>query len=211
VSPKRYHVINSKLLQDWNNVLVIPGNHEFYGSHVNDSWFGKQERVFQNSYGNKCHYVNNSIVEIDGVYFVCSALWSHIGFEKASKIQYQMNDYHSIAKLTVDKVNEYHKVNVAFLKEAMGKIPDGKRCIVVTHHVPSHNLISSRWRGNELNEAFAADMDVFIMTYGSKISHWIHGHSHDFLDEVVNGIRFIRNPMGYPHERDCKLDFVIDV
>jgi predicted phosphodiesterase len=211
VSPKRFHLINNFILQNWNQTIVIPGNHEFYGSHKNDDWFGENERLFSNSYGNQCHYVNNKVVEIDGFYFVCSTLWSHIGYEKASQIQYSMNDYHQIHGLTVDRVNEIHKKNRRWLQDAVNNIPDGKKCIIVTHHTPSFNLINPRWRGNELNEAFSADMDTFIMMFGDKISHWIHGHSHDYIDTVINGIRFIRNPMGYPQERDCDMDLVIDV
>jgi hypothetical protein len=122
-----------------------------------------------------------------------------------------MNDYSKIYGLTVDKTNDYHTANRKFLEDAMEKIPEGKRCVVITHHVPSFNLISKRWRGNPLNEAFSADMDTFIMMYGHKISHWIHGHSHDRVDKVIEGVRFIRNPMGYPHERDCDMDLVIEI
>jgi hypothetical protein len=211
VDPTRYNVINNKLLQDWHNVIIIPGNHEFYGSHKNDKWFGENERIFTNSYGNTCHYVNNKVVEIDGVYFVCTTLWTHIGYDKASLIQYRMNDYHQITNLNVDFVNECFQNNRQWLQEAVNNIPDGKKCVVVTHHVPTSHLIHPRWRGNDLNEAFCADLDTFIMMFGDKISHWIHGHSHDKIDRVINGIRFIRNPMGYPSERDCNMDLVIDV
>jgi len=211
VSPKRYNCINNMLLQNWNNTIIIPGNHEFYDSTAKDEWFGEKEQIFSNSYGNKCYYVNNKVVEIDKHYFVCSTLWSNIGYDKASQIQYQMNDYHKIHGLTVDFINECHTANRKWLQEAVSNIPNGKKCVVITHHVPSFNLINPRWRGHELNEAFSADMDTFIMMFGDKISHWIHGHSHDFIDTNLGGIRFIRNPMGYPQERGCNMDLVIDI
>jgi Icc-related predicted phosphoesterase len=210
-SPIRYNYINNHVLPKWKNTIMIPGNHEFYGSHVNDEWFGVKDKIYDGGKGSKVHYLNNGVVEIDGFYFVCSTLWSWAGYDNASQVQHMMNDYREISGLTVDRLNEYHKINRDFLQDAMMSIPNGKRCVMITHHVPSFNLIGARWRGNNLNEAFSADMDTFIMMYGDKISHWIHGHSHDFLDRTLSGIRFIRNPMGYPGERDCDMDLVIEI
>lgn len=202
--------IRDNFLSKWKNTIIIPGNHEFYGSHVNDDWFGSKRQIFQNG-DNTVYYVNNEVIEIDEVYFICSTLWSHIGYEKASQIQYMMNDYRQIQGLTVDQVNVYHEINREFLIESIESIPTGKKCVLVTHHVPSFNLISDRWRGNELNDAFSADMDTFIMKYDHKISLWIHGHSHDRIDKRLGETRFIRNPMGYPGERDCDMDLVVSI
>ena len=203
--------IENRLLAKWKNVVLIPGNHEFYGATYEHKFFGEAYEVYEHSNGNKCHYVNNGIVEIDGVHFVCTTLWSHIGYDNAYHIQNSMNDYYQIRGLSVDKVNKFYATNVEFLVDAMSKIPKGKKCVIVTHHVPSYNLISPRWRGSRLNDAFSADMDVFIMTHSDKISHWIHGHSHDAVDQYIDGIRFIRNPMGYPQERDVDMDMVIRI
>jgi len=204
-------IVKNRILTKWKNTIVIPGNHEFYGSDVDDPFFGSAENTISLDNGNTCHYVNNKVLEINGIYYVCSTLWSYVDPINAYEIQNGVNDYHKIGGLTVDKMNEIHMKNREWFVEAMNEIPEGKRCIVMTHHVPSYNFISERWRGNRLNDAFSADMDVFIMNYGHKISHWIHGHSHDFLDTTVNGIRFIRNPMGYPQERNCDMDMVIEV
>lgn len=222
-SPEHYDYINSRLMK-WKNVILIPGNHEFYGSTIDDPFFGSYEKVYENSKGHKVHYVNNKVLEIDGVTYICTTLWTYIDFHHSFQIMQGMNDFYQIKGMTVDKWNEIHKENKRFLEESLDALPTGKRCIVVTHHVPSFNLISERFRGNSLNEAFSADMDVLIMSYGDKISYWIHGHSHDFLDKNIDGVRFIRNPMGYPGElthsiksnnnskgRVCDMDLVISV
>lgn len=207
----REKCIHSQLLRKWKNVLVIPGNHEFYDSNSFDPFFGSKEEVYSNEKGNTCQYVNNKSVEINGTIFLCTTLWSYVDPIKAFEIECSLNDYKQISGLKVDTMNEYHQRNKDWLEEAIKEVPDNKRCIVVSHHVPSYNFISERWRGNPINDAFSADMDVFIMKYGHKISHWIHGHSHDALDKSINGTRFIRNPMGYPHERDVDMDMVIEV
>jgi predicted phosphodiesterase len=210
-SPITYNYINTRILPRWKNTILIPGNHEFYESTVDDEFFGSAEKIYTHHNGNKFHYVNNKVVILEGIHFICSTLWSHVGHENLYNIQNSMNDYRAIKGLTVDKMNLVHAENARFLQEAVDAVPDGKRCVVITHHLPSFHLITPRYRNNSLNEAFAADMDVFIMKNGHKISHWIHGHSHDEIDEVINGVRFIRNPMGYPQERDCNMDMVITI
>ena len=203
--------ITEHILPKWKNVIIIPGNHEFYGDDIDHKYFGSIETIYENQKGNKAYYVNNKIVELNGVYFVCSTLWSHIGYENALHIKTQMNDFYKITGMTIDIYNSIYRANVHFMEDAMSKIPNGKRCVVVTHHIPSYNLVNRRWREHPTNDAFSSDMDIFIMQHESKISHWIHGHSHDYLDETHSGIRFIRNPMGYPQERDCDMDMVISV
>jgi len=200
--------IHEKILPNWKNTIIIPGNHEFWGNSSDDEFFGSKKKVWTKD-GNTCTYMNNDVVEIDGVTFIGTTLWSYIGGDKHFEIQNGMGDYTYIQGNTVDKNNQRFLDNCEFLTNAVKDLD--KKAVVITHHVPSFNLINDQYRGHSLNEAFAADMDTFIMMYGHKISHWIHGHSHDEIDRVFDGIRFIRNPMGYPQERNCNMDMVIRI
>jgi hypothetical protein len=200
--------IKERILPKWKNTIIIPGNHEFWGAYADDDFFESEKKVWTKG-DHTCTYMNNDTVEIDGVTFIGSTLWSYVGGDKHFAVQNGMGDYFYINDNTVDKNNERFLANCEFLTNAVKDLD--KRAVVITHHVPSFNLINERYKGHSLNEAFAADMDTFIMMYGHKISHWIHGHSHDEIDEMINGIRFIRNPMGYPQERTCDMDMVISV
>jgi predicted phosphodiesterase len=210
-TPMREKFIQEHLLPKWKHIIMIPGNHDLW----DDSWdhpsFGFHRQVFEKN-GNKCYYVNNQIIEIDDVSFICSTMWTHIGAVNSFSIHNSMGDYDMIDGLTVEKINEYHLLNRGFLNESMYKLTNVKtKRVIVTHHVPSFNLISPAWRNHTLNEAFAADMDTFIMMHGDDVSLWIHGHSHDCVDKYLGDIRFVRNPMGYPHERKGDMDLVISV
>lgn len=45
-----------------------------------------------------------------------------------------------------------------------------------------------------------------------KIDLWIFGHTHEAVDEVVNGVRFVSNPRGYPtEETGFRPDLVVSV
>ena len=205
----RSKFIRAHILPKWKHTIIIPGNHEFWKSTCDDEWFGNRKEIYEQD-GNICYYVNNDIVIIDEIPFVCSTMWSYIGHINSYYIQQSMGDYHNCKGLTVDITNKFHTDSRLFLNVAMKDLSN-KRSVIVTHHIPSFNLISPRWRNEDLNEAFAADMDSFIMDNEGKISHWIHGHSHDCLDQYLCGIRFIRNPMGYPHERKGDMDLVITI
>jgi predicted phosphodiesterase len=206
--PAFYYYINNKLLPFWKNIILIPGNHEFYGSTAEDEFFGHKRKVYEHANGNKLYYVNNDVVEIDGVNFVCSTLWSHVGYAQSHQIKFGVSDYSQIKGNTIDKNNQRFKDNCKFLEETVSSLDS---CVVVTHHLPSFSLISDMYRGHTLNEAFAANMDNFIGKHGNKVKLWIHGHSHDFQDKYLGDIRFVRNPMGYPQERHCDMDFVLDI
>lgn len=210
--PMRENFIRDRLLPKWKTIIMVPGNHDLWNCSFDDPFFGSAEKVFEHSNGNKCYYVNNKIVEVDNVCFICSTLWSHIGAVNSFQIQRSLGDYAEIKGYTIEKNNEYHLINKAFLSESVSSlVNDSRKKVIVTHHIPSFNLVSPRWKNQVLNEAFAADMDSFIMMYSDYISCWIHGHSHDFLDTYLGGIHFVRNPMGYPKERNGDMDLVINV
>jgi hypothetical protein len=77
--------------------------------------------------------------------------------------------------------------------------------------LPSYNLISDRYKGRGDNCFFASSLDTFICDNTDLINVWVHGHSHDFLDTDILKTRFIRNPMGHPHERFCDLSFCFEI
>lgn len=208
VDPTRYSYINQHILPKWKNTIIIPGNHEFYGSTKNDEWFESKKVVYEHHNGNKCYYLNNDTVEIEGVTFVCSTLWSEISPNNHITIQNGLNDYYSIKGNTVRDTNERFKANCKYLEETVDSLDS---CVVVTHHVPSFSLVTERYRGHSLNEAFIADMDGFLDQYSHKIPLWICGHSHDFMDKMIYDTRCLRNPMGYPRERDADMDLVVEI
>lgn len=70
--------------------------------------------------------------------------------------------------------------------------------IVVTHHMPHPRSVAPRFAGNVLNRFFLHDMSPLIERAHPKL--WIHGHTHDACDYVVNRTRVVCNPLGYPSE-----------
>jgi hypothetical protein len=211
----RDKIIRDKILPNWKNTVIIPGNHDFYCfsnlncTNINASRFCSFLDVIEDS-GNSVYYGNNVVVNISGVNIVCSSLWSYIDPIDAYYFNNRMNDFRCIPNFDVDLVNSLYDESVLFLRDYFSSCVSSRN-IVLSHNLPSYSLISDRWRGNDVNCYFASNLDDFICDYSDLIPFWVHGHSHDFIDTSILNTRFIRNPMGHPHERNCILDFTIDV
>lgn len=70
--------------------------------------------------------------------------------------------------------------------------------VVVTHHLPTLQVVAPYHRGSVLNSAFASEYGELIA--GSRVDAWIYGHSHTNIDTMIGGIRIICNQMGYVFE-----------
>lgn len=67
--------------------------------------------------------------------------------------------------------------------------------MVITHHAPSRKSIHPRFARSLLSACFVSDAERFLG--GSRVQLWVHGHTHDSFDYLVNGTRVICNPRGY--------------
>jgi hypothetical protein len=72
--------------------------------------------------------------------------------------------------------------------------------VVATHRLSIH----PKYHEDALNPAFATDLDRLVR---APVALWIHGHTHESLDYVVNGARVVCNPRGYlPIEPNAAFD-----
>ena len=69
-----------------------------------------------------------------------------------------------------------------------------EKIIVITHHVPLKELIkNSIMYGHKFNPYWISENVFQFMN--NKPDIWIHGHSHEFCDMTIDGVRYIRNPL----------------
>jgi predicted phosphodiesterase len=185
-------------------ILHVAGNHEYYceGSRdcfdmesIND-WL----RALSVSVPNY-RFLNNTTFPLTHqgrtYHFAGTTLWTRIPEKLAKEVQASMNDYRKIyvedkRHLNVDDVNKLHARGVAFLR----RIRKLENVILITHHKP----FLSPLKKDERNCAYETDLLRFL---GPPLILAIHGHTHKHYDALVNGIRVVSNPRGYPHERTC--------
>jgi Icc-related predicted phosphoesterase len=92
-----------------------------------------------------------------------------------------------------EHAREIHLAQVRWLERKLLDMFDGPT-VVITHYLPHVRSISPKYEGDRLNPAFASDLARLV---GPPVTLWIHGHTHESFDYVVNGARIVCNPRGY--------------
>ena len=180
--------------ENFRQVLLVPGNHEFYSNsdvtERGDSWL----RMFRENVG----YYYNKVVCIDDTDFILTTLWSRIPEQDMFHVQRGMNDFRQIMydgrRFTPHDFNLEHEKCLEFLKKAV-KESTAKHIVVVTHHLPTLSVVAAQHMGSVLNGAFATELGNYIAD--SRIDAWIYGHSHTNIDTTIGNTKIVCNQMGY--------------
>jgi len=195
---KRLHFIRKILLPRYSRIVCVPGNHEFYGCRADDDrlWY-MHEIIIDEETGHTFEMLNNETVEIGGIRFICTCLWSPVLLNPVAIVR-QMNDYHQIRGYTVNINNELNTHSTAFLNQALGAVVPGEcKVIVITHHLPLWHLIDENFKHHTSSEAYANNLDSLLRVHDDIIDAWFYGHSHQSRQDKIYDILFLRNPLGY--------------
>lgn len=194
------------------NVVLVPGNHEYYGSNIES--VNAKLKVLQNEFENLLVLLNE-IVYIDGVRIIGSTMWTD--FDRGNPLTLFdatiMNDYKYIRngppghgwrhKLKPYEVEDFHRSSVKFLENALMEFSDEKK-IVVTHHSPSFQSTPQMYLTDKLNGCYSSNMDGFIWDH--QPDFWIHGHIHANSDYMIGDTRVLCNPAGYNETENREFD-----
>ena len=180
--------------KNFRQVLLVPGNHEFYGdgdvTARGDSW----QWMIRENVG----YYYNKVVRIDDTDFILTTLWSRIPEPDMYYVLRGMNDFRQIMyngrRFTPDDFNQEHEKCLKFLKQAVEE-STARHIVVVTHHLPTLKVVAAQHIGSVLNGAFATELGNYIAE--SRIDAWIYGHSHTNIDTTIGNTRIVCNQLGY--------------
>lgn len=87
-----------------------------------------------------------------------------------------------------------HTFCLDFIKRSLAE-STARHVVVVTHHLPTLEVVAPHHKGSVLNSAFATELGELIAD--SRIDAWIYGHSHTNIDAEINGTKVVSNQMGY--------------
>jgi predicted phosphodiesterase len=189
-------------------VLYVPGNHEFYGASIP----GTLARLRQLCAGTKVQLLDRDEVQIGSVRFFGATLWTDFqlygdGEGRASAVAAGLRFMRDFQRIHVDEAQTElftpsHSAEL-FARDAAwlaGKLaePHPGPTVVITHHAPSPRSVHPRFAGSPLNACFVSDAEYLLA--GGHAPLWIHGHTHDSFDYVVNGTRVVCNPRGYARD-----------
>lgn len=172
----------------------IPGNHEYYHSEL-----GNRIGQFKEEIESNVFLLNNQVIDKAETRIILSTLWTPISSEKAWYIQNELNDYRLIkdkdSYITTSRSTELFNENLAFIQKSVSTNLQ-KKCVVVTHHVPTFTDYPKEYRNSNINEAFATDLNEFIKN--STIDYWMYGHHHrNIPDFKIGNTELLTNQLGY--------------
>jgi len=190
-------------------VLYVPGNHEFYGGSI----AGTVDLLKQLCAGTNVRVLDNDEVIIDGVRFLGTTLWTDFmlfgdGEKRAAAMCEALSFMRDFKRIRVSEAPEAiftpadsaarFTIHAGWLESKLAE-PFAGPTVVITHHAPSPKSIHPRFADSLLNACFVSDLERLID--GSRSRLWIHGHTHDSFDYVLNGTRVVCNPRGYAKDR----------
>lgn len=205
-------------------IVTVFGNHEFYRTNmprIPAKW-KEANAQFDNVY-----MLDKDTVEIDGVYFVGSTLWTdmdNINQMTMWDAKLKMSDYQHIRtgppnmpwkrKLTPNDTISFHLSEKAYMFEEITRLKEaGETVVAVSHHLPSFQCIAAGWGKGGLNGAYASELFEYVAD--SKPDLWVHGHTHDSNDFMLtDDTRLVCNPRGYwPDDLnpDFDINFTVEV
>lgn len=202
-------------------LLYVAGNHDFYSRH--DPKRPELKTTFERQRAEMMAvaaelgiiFLDDAVVEIDGVRFIGSTLWSdfsarpgYLSFADAVREAAGprgMNDYRLIktgAGRSRDKLQprdtiNAHKASRAYIEKALAEPFDGDT-VVITHHAPSYrSLRNGVMAFDELDWCYASNLES-LMHGENAPALWLHGHIHANRDYEIGNTRIVANPRGYP-------------
>lgn len=181
--------------ENFPQTIVIPGNHELYKNFdINELHEGWEMNIRPNV----CVVYNKIIRLDDEIDFVVSTLWAHIHPYEAYFTEHGVTDFRRIRngefRLTWERFNDEHDRCVKFISQALLE-SNARKKIVVTHHVPSFDLMADEFKGSRINGAFTSDLNKMLEI--SSIDYWIYGHSHRNIDKEIGVTKCVSNQLGY--------------
>lgn len=204
----RFRRFIKNVSEEFPNVVVIAGNHEFY----NGRWHASLEHLREEweAYDN-IYFLERERVILGDVTFIGATLWTDMNRnDPITKygIRFGMNDFKLIrndhreySRLDPDDVVIRHRTSMDYIMSAM-KLSTGctEKVVIVGHHSPSKQSIHPKYANCEVtNGGYSSDLEDFIYR-NPRIKVWFHGHTHEGFDYQVNETRILCNPRGYAND-----------
>lgn len=194
----------------FRRVLVVLGNHEFYGGSIVRT--ADKYRDFLKDNDLDVVVLDRSAWTEDDVMFIGATLWTdcnrgdplsgflwgqmsdskqiRVGPSKTTAYQYKYSASHTMSE---------HIKDSTYIWEMVKRAKDmGLKTVVVTHHAPTMASIAPRFVGNNFNMFYASDMSEKI--FDNEPDVMLHGHIHAASDYFIGDTHVMCNPKGYPGE-----------
>ena len=162
------------------HVLLVIGNHDHYESLFSET--AGQLRAGLPG----ITVLDDETVEIDGVRFFGGTLWADFeGRTGLDAVRKRCGEFFFVKVREADgSLRKFRPEDALAAFDATRAALDaslaaanGKRTVVITHHAPSRQGLNPHHVGEDLNGAYASDLDDWIAGL-ADVPVWVHGHTH---------------------------------
>ena len=196
-----YNEYISLVSKIYEKVFVVSGNHEYYNyKHTMEEIDDQIEKVIKQY--NNVYYLNNDEHIVDDIVILGTTLWSDVSKEEVY-IKQMMNDYNKIyfnnphkTFITPKHVTQLFHNNVSWLGHKILEHRH-KKIVILSHHLPSFQLISEKYKDSKTNCAYASNLEYLLHDH---VVAWLCGHTHIANEVKINQCLCVVNPRGYPNE-----------
>lgn len=182
-------------------VIVVAGNHDFWGGSLDNEIQKTHDRLTRND----VHILDGDSVTIGGTRFVGGTLWSDYecygdAWRSHRAANEMMNDLRRIRMAGGTRRATTHDLLEENLRQrdaitALLETPHAGPTVVVTHHAPSPRSLRHGRATEALDGAYASDLEPLIRRTQPEL--WVHGHIHARRDYMIGHTRIVANPLGY--------------
>jgi len=200
----------------WSKVYLLSGNHEYFNEHLYTE-VDLQIRAIAQDAGPNILFLQNETVTLEKykIIIVGSTLWSLPAYKKWDKLGVNFignpggkkGEYN--AMFTKDEYTGRPRLvhpsdimslclkNIAYIRNIL-KHSDGWRVIILSHHMPSFQLIDEKHKNGDFVTTYAVDLDILMQ---EPLVAWICGHSHTAKTlRFDTGAVSVLNPLGYKNQ-----------
>ena len=180
-----------RFFKHWaKKVIYVDGNHEWYGTLPGlkrEKYLGDLQLIGIDVLS---RFTQNEIWH-RGQHFVGTMFW-YPCTPKTKKAVETWSDHLAISSFKKFWPGEYE----IELKILNGLVQP--ESIVVTHCVPSYQVLHPSFAGHSDNHFFVSPADDIIEW--NKPRYWIYGHAHTPNEQIYFDTHMLSNPAGYPKE-----------
>ena len=205
---ERFKKLIKLFKEKYKYVMYVPGNHEYYGCKKATISINDADQLLKET----CQQLGVIFLQkskfallLPGrqINFFGCTLWTLMSEKTFS----MMNDHKA-----TDSNKDIIKLHIDHEKWLRNELSENTKdsthdTVVITHHLPSHQLVHPKFLYSSINDGFCSNMD-HVFNY--KINFWIYGHSHESVRRSIKNTYCANNPGGYPGE-DKITDFDIEV
>ncbi|KAF4961060.1 hypothetical protein FSARC_10294 [Fusarium sarcochroum] len=188
----------------FEKVFLVLGNHEFYEMSYEDGVEKAKELEKEEVLEGKLVLLDrNRWDDPDSKLTIVGAtLWSNIHPSAAEIVTLRVSDYKLISGWSVDKHNDCHARDLAYLTETLTELNElpvesQRNVLVVTHHAPIVNGASRPEHTKApYKTAFSTDV-IQAKEFMRGVAVWMFGHTHFTTEFQKGGVRVVANQRGY--------------